>query len=113
MTVNMNDEFAHDEAVVSSVKRKVGSTTLSDDEILEIYHQNGENVNCTAADIWSQKAAAAGDLIDIQEGASTRKMSQLASQAENRAKYFRDLCEGDTTTPPASRPTRTAQIVRP
>lgn len=99
---------------IDSVKRRVGQTTLSDDQIFTIYEDNNENPNCAAAVIWAEKAGSVGDLMDIQEGSSRRNLSQLAKQAEDRANFFSNLCriqtgEGDAT----QRPSKTIPIVRP
>jgi len=63
-----------------------------------------------AATIWREKAATFAELVDIQEGASNRKLSQLYAQALRMADGF-DLSSGSQSSQ-ANRGTRTRQIER-
>lgn len=100
-----------EQAIVTQILANVGETTYTDEELLEMYNTLG-GVNCVAARIWSEKAGQAGDLIDITEGSSTRRMSQIGTQARTTADFYMALCAaekggGDT------RRTRTRAIERP
>ena len=100
-----------EQAIVTQILANVGETTYTDEELLEMYNTLG-GVNCVAARIWSEKAGQAGDLIDITEGSSTRRMSQIGAQARTTADFYMALCAaekggGDT------RRTRTRAIERP
>lgn len=102
------------EQIIAAIRGRIGVTALTDDEIYEIYETYGKNVDCAAAEIWNRKAANAGDLMDIKEGSSDRKLSQLAAQAQGQAKYFRSLCEAESgIVDPTNRPSKTIPIVRP
>lgn len=98
-------------AIIDQIRANVGDTTYLDDQLYDMYVSLG-GVNCVAARVWSEKAGQAGDLIDITEGSSTRRMSQIGTQARTTADFYMALCAaekggGDT------RRTRTRAIERP
>ena len=102
------------EEAIAAVRRRIGQTDLTDEEIWKIYENNSENPNCAAAEIWAEKAGSVGDLMDIQEGSSRRNLSQLAKQAEDRANFFTNLCMVQTgQNDPSARSSKTIPIVRP
>ena len=70
----------------------------------------GTNVGL-AANLWREKASKYASLIDIQEGNSSRKMSQLHSQALSMASALDSVAENVDGTAPA-RVSRTRQIER-
>jgi hypothetical protein len=48
------------------------------------------NLNVVARDVWTEKAAAYADLVDVTEGGSTRKMGDLHEQALNMVGFFEE-----------------------
>lgn len=69
-----------------------------------------ESVRQLASGIWVEKAAAYADLIDIKEGNSDRKLSQLRSQALAMATGLAATDEAGVTS--TSRHSRTRAIER-
>lgn len=96
--------------IVDLIRGRIGETKLTDEELWAMY-EDKKNVNRVAAAVWEQKAGAAGDLIDITEGSSTRRLSQVAAQARNMASFYRDAAAADSGI--VGRQSRTRQIVRP
>jgi hypothetical protein len=52
------------------------------------------SVRMAASSIWTDKAAGYADLIDVQEGNSSRKLSQLRTNALDMAATFATTDEG-------------------
>ena len=101
-----------EQAIVAQIRANVGETSYTDEELLEMYNTLG-SVNCVAARIWSEKAGQAGDLIDITEGSSTRRMSQIGTQARTTADFYMALCAAEKGGGGDTRRTRTRAIERP
>lgn len=78
------------------------------DQVLSDRLDAAASVAELAATIWTEKAARYSGLIDVQEGSSNRKMSQLYAQALKMAGHFGTV-ETGTTRVGAS---RTRQIER-
>jgi hypothetical protein len=87
------------------------ATTYTDQALNDLYDANDGDVNVTAAEVWMEKAAKAAVLVDTTEGASSRKNSQVYSQALQQATYFRD--GSATATATTTRSVGTRAIVRP
>lgn len=51
--------------------------------------ESGQNVDLAAARIWSEKAANAAGLVNMQEGTSRRELSKLYEQAIAMSNFFR------------------------
>lgn len=68
-------------------------------------------VNALAASMWREKAATYTELVDIQEGNSNRKLSQLYSQALKMADGL-DGGSDSGLTPSGRRVSRTRPIER-
>lgn len=98
--------------IINAIKSRVGDTALTDEELYALFVEKN-SVNAVAAEVWSQKAGEAGDFIDITEGSSTRKLSQIATQAREMAAFYSSLyaSEGGSATP--GRPSRVRAIERP
>jgi len=80
---------------VARLRTLVGETTLTDQQLAEILALTltpaGElDFNLAAADVWSQKAAAAAELVDVSESGSSRKLSDVAKNALAMEKAFRE-----------------------
>lgn len=63
-----------------------------------------------ASRLWYKKAASYAEMIDVQEGSSNRKLSQLHTQALTMAKSFVTDESGEVIT--SSRRSRTRKIER-
>lgn len=68
-------------------------TMFTDDEILGFLTQCGQKINLSTAAAWRVKAARLSTLVDVQEGNSSRKMSQGYDNAIAQAKYWASLPE--------------------
>lgn len=64
-------------------------------------------VRALAGQVWREKAAAYAGLVDVKEGSSDRKLSQLYTQALRMADSF-----SVDDSPAPARTSRTRQIVR-
>lgn len=69
-------------------------TNFPDETIQDLLTQNNQLVNRTTAAVWRAKAAIFAGLVDVQEGNSSRKMSQAYETALAQAKYWAGLPEG-------------------
>jgi len=65
-----------------------------------------------ARDIWLEKAARYSRLVDMTEGTSSRKLSQLQQQSLAMANNYGGLAQ-DGTNPSSARRTRLRAIERP
>lgn len=74
--------------------------------------QAGGDVRKAAGTVWAQRASAYAGLVDVTEGSSSRKNSQLYKQALDMAKYYGEDPAATPETPTTAGRTRTHQIVR-
>lgn len=98
-------------SALATLRRYIAEATEANytDVILEeLFLENGEDLNVTAADVWRDKAARAAALVDVSEGASTRKMSQVYTQAAKQAEFY----GGSTTVAATTRSATTRAIER-
>jgi len=77
-------------------------TTYTDAELGGIL-DSAPSANSAAAAIWTQKAAAAAELVNVSESGSSRSLGDLQTKALNMAKVFRDAVEADQATSPGVR----------
>ncbi len=70
-----------------------GDTLFTDAQIQGLLDANNQLINRASASGWRAKAAQMANLVDVQEGNSSRKMSQAYAQALAMAKYFASLPE--------------------
>lgn len=83
----------------------------TDEKLQVALDDNDGNVEAVAALIWRSKAAALSALVDISEGASSRKNSQAHSQALRMAEHYGSMLA--TVEPePVRRGARTRAIRR-
>lgn len=68
-------------------------TMFTDDEVLGFLTQCNQLINLSSAAAWRVKAARLSTLVDVQEGNSSRKMSQAYTTAISQAKYYSSLPE--------------------
>jgi hypothetical protein len=94
---------------VARLRRLVGEpgTDTYNDRQLEEYLDRSESVEAAAAEVWREKAARYADLVDVTEGSSSRRLSQLVTQARDMAKHFEETVTAVEVTiegRPRSRP---------
>lgn len=88
------------EEQVSELRRLINEPTQDPytDEILSIRIDAEPDLRTLAATIWREKAAQYAGLVDIKEGNSDRKLSQLYKQAmDMAARYDEEVSVVDTT----------------
>ena len=95
--------------LVAEVKSLLPGQTLTDDEIIVAYNET-DSFNAMMAILWRRIASRQAGLVDIQEGSSSRKLSQLYTQALVMAERYEASAAGLEPTGP--RPGRTRRIVR-
>jgi hypothetical protein len=71
----------------------------------------GLDLNKAAGTVWARRAAKYAGLVDVTEGSSSRKLSQLQAQALKMAEFYGADTSVDVTTTPARSGTRA--ITRP
>lgn len=102
-----------DPAQIASLRRLIGEPTTevySDVILNDLIDSSDGNLKALASEIWLEKAASASSLVDIQEGSSNRKLSQLRLQAQNMSQA---LQEDDGESGSRRRVTRIRPIERP
>lgn len=85
--------------------------TTYTDEVLSERIDGAESLRLLASAIWDEKAASYAGLIDVKEGNSDRKLSQLLSNAQKMAIRFGQVTETGAETP-VRRASRTRPIER-
>lgn len=79
-------------------------------QALSGYIDAAESVHSAAGVVWTIKATKYAGLVDVTEGSSSRKMSQLHKQALEMATYF-GAAPATAATPRSSR-SGTRRIIR-
>ena len=99
-------------AQVALLKTYAGDAvgTLTDDQLYELIAAQG-NVQLAAGSLWSSYAAKHANLIDVSEGSSSRKLSNIYSQALKMADHFQELGSPSVDDPSIGR-TRSVRITR-
>lgn len=85
--------------------------TYSDALLDQIYDGAGGDLEAAASEVWLDKAAKAAILVDVSEGNSSRKNSQVYTNALKQATFF-GASAADTSTA-GVRGARTRAIERP
>lgn len=103
-----------DEAQVAELRRLIDEPDnvppwMDDVLSARLDAREGTSIASLAATIWREKAAMYSGLIDVQEGSSSRKLSQLQSQA---LKMADSLALADGPVVPTKRPATTRRIER-
>lgn len=86
-----------------------GSETFSDDYIAALV--DAGSVASASAVIWTKKAAAFAELVNVSEAGASRSMSDLHKNALAMAKKFEEAATVTVTA--AARRAKTHAIVRP
>jgi hypothetical protein len=84
--------------------------TIYGNQFLEDLLTSAGSVTAAAAQLWGMKAAKYAALVDTSEAGASRKMSQLASQAQAMATHYGGSSAAGGSS---DRVTVTRQIVRP
>jgi len=87
------------------------SNGYTDEKLNERIDSNAGDLNTTAASIWQEKASTYSEMVDISEAGSSRKNSQLMSNALTMSKHFAGLATAGAPVPGTDIPT-TTPIVR-
>jgi preprotein translocase subunit SecA len=98
---------------MATLRRYIAEPTqavYTDDALDLLYDNNLGDINATAAEVWSEKAAQAAILVDTSEGDSSRKNSQVFTQAQQQAKMFD--ARAATVSPSTARSATTRAIER-
>lgn len=82
------------------------------DEYLGTVIDASPDLHTAASTIWTEKAAAYADLVDVQEGSSRRSLGDLHEQALSMRKIFAGD-DGTGAGPESFRAARTRPIERP
>ncbi len=88
---------------------EAGETTYTDEVLGDRIDAANGDLNLVAMEVWTEKASKFSTLVDITEGGSSRKNSQLASNALTMAAHFRGIVEDGT---PGVRGTRIKKLTR-
>lgn len=102
-----------DAATIAEIRRLINEpdnfTPWTDEELSTRIDAWTGTTTSLAASIWREKAASYGELVDIQEGSSNRKLSQMYSQA---LKMAEGLDGGASVVGSTRRASRTRPIER-
>lgn len=101
-------------AALATLRRYIAEPTeanYSDVLLNQIYDGAGGDLEAAASEIWLDKAAKAATLVDISEGNSSRKNSQVYNNALKQATFFGASAASVSTA--GTRSARTRAIERP
>lgn len=87
------------------------SEVYTDEDLDTRIETADSDLNKASYEIWTEKAAAAAELVDISEGGSSRKMGDIYEQALSMARHFSSLVPGGTE-PDAPKFTRRHRLSR-
>lgn len=100
---------------VAELRRMISEpdqTPYSDDELKKRIDDASNDLDTVAADIWQEKASTYSEMVDISEAGSSRKNSQLFTNALKMASFYREASTSADPVPGRDIPT-TTPIVRP
>lgn len=92
--------------------------TYSDDVLIADYLEptavdGMPDLEAAAAKLWQEKAASYAELVTVSEAGSSRALSDLAKNARDMAKMYRDIVSSRVpVTAPGSRRSQTRAIER-
>lgn len=96
---------------IARLRRLVGATTLTDDQLGAIIDGNS-TFEGAVAEVWGNLAASYSTMTNISEAGSSRSLGDLFKNAQAMASYYRGLADGQQTEV-ATAFSRTRAIVRP
>jgi len=104
---------------ITIVRNKIGESipvggtaedTLFTEQQIQLWIQAAPTINHAIVEGWETKIAHWANLVDVTDGASSRKMGALITNGEARLKYYRGLIIGGDSL--ARSRTRVGKIVR-
>lgn len=107
--------------IATSVRQKIGETipsggsasdTLFTDAEVQLWIEGASTLNHAVVEGWEAKLAHFSNLVDVTDGAASRKMGDLAKQAEARLKYYRGRIAAGPDDGLSRSRTRIGRIVR-
>jgi hypothetical protein len=104
-----------DPAAIASLRLLISeptADTFTDAQLSTMIDEASGDLNRSAYDVWVIKASNAASLVDMSEGGSTRKMSDLQKQALTMASHFSSQVSGGVD-PEAPRFTTLSKLARP
>jgi hypothetical protein len=96
------------EAQLADLKRLIGDTEWTDEDLDALIDAQSGNIQAAAAIVWESQAAEYSQIVDITESGSSRKMGDLFDNAMKMAAYLRS----QATPVEIQGTTRIAKIVR-
>jgi hypothetical protein len=87
-----------------------GESKYNDDQLEEVLLKTGGSITKAAAIVWEWKAASAAELVDMQEGPTSRKLSDLQDNALRMAELLRKQADDEGQT--SGRSTTIGRITR-
>lgn len=96
------------ETQLADLKRLIGDTEWTDDELSTLIDENNGNLSAAASVVWESQAASYSQIVDITESGSSRKMGDLFDNAMKMAQYYK----GQANPIETQGVTRIAKIVR-
>ncbi len=100
---------------IAALRLLIGEPTedsFTDAQLSAIIDAASGDMNKSAYEVWVTKAASAANLVDITEGGSSRKQSDLQDQALAMVRFFGDKVDGGVG-PDAPRSPRIHKLSRP
>lgn len=75
---------------LDDLKRLIGDTNFTDEELGEIIDENNGNLQAAASVVWESQAARYSKIVDITESGSSRKMGDLFDNAMKMAAWYKE-----------------------
>lgn len=97
--------MAYDPDVYEQIRRATGEwgdSTYLDGYFDRFLDETGGDVNGAAALVWQEKAATFAEMVDMTEAGSTRKNSQLWSNAMEMMKKYQELADSGAVLEPGT-----------
>jgi hypothetical protein len=108
-------------ALATTLRQKIGETipqggsatdTMFTDAEIQAWIEISATMDHAAVEGWEAKLAHFSNLVDVTDGAASRKLGDLAEQAEARLKYYRGRIAAGPDGGLARSRTRVGRIVR-
>lgn len=100
--------------LISEADESNGWTDVALGALIDRYTADGiSDLDWAASEVWTQKASAVAELVDMSENGSTRKMSDVHKNFLGMASFYRRRSPGASAEDGDSPRPRTRAIVRP
>lgn len=109
------------DVITARVREKLGEVipdggteadTLFTDNQIKVWTLNSLTFNHIMVEAWEAKLGAVSDLVDVTDGASSRRMATLAERAEANLRYYRQRVAAGPDDGLNRTRTRVGKIVR-